>query len=420
MNKIDLLARVVALGVVALSASVGCSGATPLSGDRKVQDDGTAAGGENEKDAGTETTDPSVSTSVGKLAVVIIDTQQVFFTTATARNPKANVPARMANEKRVFELAAASKVPTFVSYEASKSGDHALPPSLAAVLPPQAQEFIKTTFAATGQPQFLGAIKASEARRLLVVGAETDVCVLQSMLGLRRAGFEVLALVDALFTEEVNDGPALRRMRQAGIVAVTMQDAEALITNGAASPAAPASGPPLIVSPLETGIVLHDLAGLSVADPNAAAKKARMKELLLISEWFKMPVLAADPQAALAALPADLKAIVKRPFLALSARPAQVKQLVVAGGRSGLDAVVTELQKGGDVFLVEDALFGGASADLEPLYVKGAVPTTYKTLYYEMIQSVNDAQWPSQQWVTDSNPYFDLTKSPEELPPLVP
>ena len=142
-----------------------------------------------------------------------------------------------------------------------------------------------------------------------------------------------------MFTEEVNDGPALRRMRQAGIVAVTMQDAEALITNGAASPAAPASGPPVIVSPLETGIVLHDLAGLSVADPNAAAKKARMKELLLISEWFKMPVLAADPQAALAALPADLKAIVKRPFLALSARPAQVKQLVVAGGRSGLDAV---------------------------------------------------------------------------------
>jgi hypothetical protein len=52
--------------------------------------------------------------------------------------------------------------------------------------------------------------------------------------------------------------------------------------------------------------------------------------------------------------------------------------------------------------------------------VKGAVPTTYKTLYYEMIQSVNDAQWPSPQWVTDSNPYYDLTQQPEQLPPLRP
>lgn len=37
-----------------------------------------------------------------------------------------------------------------------------------------------------------------------------------------------------------------------------------------------------------------------------------------------------------------------------------------------------------------------------------------------MIQSVSEAEWPSQQWVTDSNPYFDLTKAPEELPPLSP
>jgi hypothetical protein len=31
---------------------------------------------------------------------------------------------------------------------------------------------------------------------------------------------------------------------------------------------------------------------------------------------------------------------------------------------------------------------------------------------------VSDAQWPSQQWVTDGNEYFDLTMAPEQLPPL--
>lgn len=417
MQSSPVLSRLAAVAFVAVAATAGCSAPSVGASDGKVAPDGKVAGTDPDE-IGNETPAPTPATSRGKLGVVVIDSQQVFFTTANARNPSSDITKRMANNKRVLELATASHAPTFITYEASKTGDHALHSSLAGVVPPQAQEFIKTTFAATGQPQFLGAVKASEVRRLIVIGAETDVCVLQTMLGLRRAGFEVLALVDALFTEEVNDAPALRRMRQAGIVQVKMQEAEALLTDGAASQAPTTTAPPPIVRPLEIGIVLHDLAGLNAADSNAAAKKARLKQLLLISEWFKMPVLAADPQQALAALPADLQTILKHPIVALASRPAQVKQVVVAGGRSGLDAPVTELAKGGEVFLMDDILLGGAAADLEPLYVKGAIPSTYKMLYYEMIQSVNDAQWPSQQWVTDSSPYFALTQSPEELPPI--
>jgi hypothetical protein len=92
--------------------------------------------------------------------------------------------------------------------------------------------------------------------------------------------------------------------------------------------------------------------------------------------------------------------------------------MAIAGGHAGIDTAVASVAPKGDVFLVEDALLGGATADLEPLYVNGAVPTTCKTLYYELIQSVTDAGWPSQQWVTDGAKYFDLTKAPEELPPL--
>jgi nicotinamidase-related amidase len=408
------------LALVAIASAAACSAAPPEAPKKSKSDkDPAAASAPDDADPdGDGTPNPPAATSTGKLGVVVIDTQQVFFTTATARNPTANIPTRMTNIQHVFELAAASHVPTFITFEATKTGDHALPAALAGALPPSAQDFIKTTFAATGQPQFLSAVQSSQLKRLLVVGAETDVCVLQTMLGLRRAGFEVLSLVDALFTEEVNDGPARRRMRQAGIVEVTMQDAEGIVTRSAATPAPAPTSPAVSVRPLEIGIVLHDLAGLSAADPNAAAKKARLKQLLLISEWFRMPVLAADPQAALAALPADLKTILKHPIVALASRPAQVKQVVVAGGRTGIDGVAADLGKTGDVFLLEDVLLG--TGPLEALYVKGAVPSTYKTLYYEMIQSVNDAQWPSQQWVTDDNPYFDLTSAPEELPPLVP
>ena len=199
-----------------------------------------------------------------------------------------------------------------------------------------------------------------------------------------------------------------------------MTEAQSFIASAAPSSPPSTTTAPAIVRPLELGILLSDLAGLTASDPSAAAKRARLEELLLISEWFAMPVLADNPAQALAALPADLRGLVKKPIVALSARPAQVKQLAIAGGKTGLAAAVAAAGAGTDVFLIEDALFGGAAGDLETLYVKGAVPTTYKTLYYEMIQSVNDAQWPSPQWVTRSNPYYELTRSPEELPPVHP
>jgi hypothetical protein len=165
-------------------------------------------------------------------------------------------------------------------------------------------------------------------------------------------------------------------------------------------------------------LLLHDLGGLNAADANSAQKMVRLRELLLLSEWFRLPVLAADPASALAALPANLRSVLTRPIIALASRPSNVTQLAVAGGHAGIGTAVAALAGKVDVFLVEDTLVGGGAADLEPLYVNGALPTTYKTLYYELTQSVSDAQWPSQQWVTDGNKYFDLTMAPEELPAL--
>jgi hypothetical protein len=325
----------------------------------------------------------------------------------------------MANTARVLDLAGKGSVPVFMTFEATKSGDHALPPSVAAALPATASQFIKTTFAATGQPQFAAALQGSGLHRFLVIGAETDVCVLQSVLGMRRAGYEVLAVQDALFTEEINTGPARRRMRQAGVSEVVMQDAEALLsgTGTAPAPPPPATASPVIVRPLEMGFFLTGLEGLNAADPNASAKLVRLRELLLISEWFKLPVLAADPARALQALPSNLRSVLTRPILALSQRPSNVTQLAVAGGQAGLAEALSG--QSGDLFLLEDTIVGATAANLEPLYAQGLVPSTYKTLYYELTQSVDDQQWPSHQWVVDGDTYYDLTKAPEELPPLL-
>jgi nicotinamidase-related amidase len=361
---------------------------------------------------------PSATTPTG---IIVIDVQSTFVTTATSRNPSADIAMRVANDKQMLDLATSTKVPFFITYELQNTGDHAIAPALAGDLPPGAQAFIKTTFDATGQAQFDAAIHASGLHRFIVVGSETDVCVMQTILGLRREGFEVLAAVDGIFTEEVNATPALRRWTQNGVAQVTVADAPALLAGGPSptSLVPTHSGPPVIVKPFEIGFVLYDLANLG-NDPYASAKEVRLEQLLWISEWFKIPIYAADPSATTAALTTKQKGILTHPILALSSKPSTITQLAFAGSHAGAGSAATTLvQSGVDVFMLEDILYSGTSADLESSYVAGAVPSTYKTLYYELIHSVVDAGWPSQQWVKDGvAKYYDATLAPEELPPI--
>jgi hypothetical protein len=54
-----------------------------------------------------------------------------------------------------------------------------------------------------------------------VAGSETDVCVLQSTLGLLELGFQVFLIEDGLFTSEPHPGPAIERMYRAGAIPLT-------------------------------------------------------------------------------------------------------------------------------------------------------------------------------------------------------
>jgi len=64
-------------------------------------------------------------------------------------------------------------------------------------------------------------------KRLLVGGLATDYCVLNTVLDARKAGFDVLLLVDAVRAVNVKPGDgerAEREMRAAGAVATRLED----------------------------------------------------------------------------------------------------------------------------------------------------------------------------------------------------
>lgn len=81
----------------------------------------------------------------------------------------------------------------------------------------------KITFDATGAPDLIPAIPAGR-QTAIVTGCEAHVCVLQTALGLQRAGYRVALVADAVGSRRALDrDAALRRLEARGIELVTAE-----------------------------------------------------------------------------------------------------------------------------------------------------------------------------------------------------
>lgn len=90
-------------------------------------------------------------------------------------------------------------------------------------LPPE-RRIEKLAFSAWREPAFAEAIRAEGKRQILVAGMECHVCVLQTVLDLIGAGYEVFLLRDAVGSRKAVDRAAgLARMEAAGAVPVTSE-----------------------------------------------------------------------------------------------------------------------------------------------------------------------------------------------------
>lgn len=91
-----------------------------------------------------------------------------------------------------------------------------------ALLLPEARIVTKMTFDATSAPDFFPAIGAAE--RIVVIGCEAHVCVLQTVLGLLEVGREVAVVADAVGSRKAEScSLALDRMARHGAEIVTAE-----------------------------------------------------------------------------------------------------------------------------------------------------------------------------------------------------
>jgi len=126
------------------------------------------------------------------------------------------------NNQRLLEAARLLALPSFISEQYVKG----LGPSIAAIknVAVDAIYFEKTYFSCTRQPGVLETLKAKGRQQIIVTGMETHVCVLQTALGLRGAGFDVFLVADATASRSAESRSiAIERMRDAGVHIVTTE-----------------------------------------------------------------------------------------------------------------------------------------------------------------------------------------------------
>jgi nicotinamidase-related amidase len=168
------------------------------------------------------------------LAIVVIDIQPYFLDGWMAGQSEP----LLARLEFLFALATVYDVPFLATFEQPIETKGWLPERLEPFFPEHGQRHTKQTFNCCGEPSIVEAIAGLGRGQIAVAGGETDVCVLQSVLGLIESRNQVFLLEDGLFSSEPHVGPALRRMEAAGAIPSTVKTLNYELRRSVAEPRA--------------------------------------------------------------------------------------------------------------------------------------------------------------------------------------
>jgi nicotinamidase-related amidase len=150
-------------------------------------------------------------------AGAIIDVQDFFLAQLGSREARRKMEANLVAFARLLGY---FRIPIVATLERPIDGKGGLPDALNRQLS-AAKLFEKDFFDLTKEKKIRDHLARLKKKQILVAGCETDVCVLQSCLGLIDLGYEVFVVEDLVFSSAHNVEAALARMQAAGAVFLT-------------------------------------------------------------------------------------------------------------------------------------------------------------------------------------------------------
>ena len=134
----------------------------------------------------------------------------------------ADAAAVIRNAGILMQAAARLAVPLIVS-EQYPQGLGTTVPELR-VLAPDSARLAKLSFSCAADTGLQQRIKATQRSVLVIAGLEAHVCVLQSALGFRQAGYQTVVVADAVSSRApASRDAALQRLRENGVEVATTE-----------------------------------------------------------------------------------------------------------------------------------------------------------------------------------------------------
>ena len=157
-------------------------------------------------------------TDVDDSVLVVIDVQQAFID----KMPKEQVQPIINRISWMVQMAVKLNVPIVATAEdISENGTNI--PQVANCFPAGTKEHNKMSHGLAGDPVILSAVEETGRKSAILVGFETDVCVMQSALGLLQKGFRVVVLSDATASPDPCHDAGIVRMQNAGVIISTVK-----------------------------------------------------------------------------------------------------------------------------------------------------------------------------------------------------
>jgi nicotinamidase-related amidase len=125
------------------------------------------------------------------------------------------------NTKDFARLLGLFRIPIVVTLEKPVETNGAVPKLIGEELSDLSRTFEKTFFDLSREKPISDHIASLNRKQVILTGCETDVCVLQSCLGLLSQGYEVYMVENLLFTASSDVTAAIARMKAEGAIFVS-------------------------------------------------------------------------------------------------------------------------------------------------------------------------------------------------------